>query len=387
MTHNNNTDINDNTINNINSSDDDDDDEVIEYSFNDDSNDVNTGDDNYESSLTNISYHEIVPMGQVCSTTTIFVGDLAYFTTEKDLLNLFRPFHPISIKIMRNSSTSKSMQYGFVEVILLLLNILLLLQFLLKVESVHFAEHAILTLNGKSFKGRTLRLNFASYKSQQLLSMDQMLINGHNNSFNNNNSVHVKFLASKGKNKKKKAVVTEELLTQIFTIFGEVVDCAIKESAFDKVNNYQYGYAFVHFAEINGALTAAGVYSNSLLDHIGISIKCTLSKNLMRSMATTLNINLPFMFNQFEGPHPYIMSYENYGPLPPSPYTMNGIHQQINPWNEFSELHSDHVNITDLMHPIQMIPMVSNENNIINYANMNSSNDFNDFRGNYFSNQ
>jgi len=162
-----------------------------------------------------------------------------------------------------------------------------------------------------------------------------------------------------------------------------VVDCAIKESAFDKVNNYQYGYAFVHFAEINGALTAAGVYSNSHLDHIGISIKCTLSKNLMRSMATTLNINLPFMFNQFEGPHPYIMSYENYGPLPPSPYTMNGIHHQINPWNEFSELHADPVNVSDLMHPIQMIPIVSKENiNMSNLENIGyqyyvgSSNDF-----------
>ena len=200
--------------------------------------------------------------------------------------------------------------------------------------------------------------------------MNQMLIPGHN-SFNNNNSVHVKFLATKGKNKKKKAVVTEELLTQIFTIFGEVVDCAIKESAFDKVNNYQYGYAFVHFAEINCALTAAGVYSNSHLDHIGMNIKCTLSKNLMRSMATMLDIDLPYMFNQqFGGPHQYIMGYENYGPLPPSPYTMNGINHHINPWNEFSELHSDHVNITDLMHPIQMIPMVSNEN--ISMSNIES---------------
>ena len=136
MTHNNNTDIDDeNTINtnniinddvnNNNNNNNNNNDEIIECSFNDGSNDVNTGDDKYESSLTSISYHEIVPMGQVCS--TIFVGDLAYFTTEKDLLNLFQPFHPISIKIMRNSSTSRSMQYGFVEVIsLLLLNTLLL---------------------------------------------------------------------------------------------------------------------------------------------------------------------------------------------------------------------------------------------------------------------
>jgi RNA recognition motif-containing protein len=291
------------------------------------------------------------------------------------------------------------MQYGFVEVIsLLLLNtlILLLLLLLLKFKSIHFAEHAILSLNGKSFKGRTLRLNFASYKSEQLVSMDQMLVHGYN-SFNNTNSVHVKFVSTV-KSKKRNAVITEELLTQIFTIFGEVVDCAIKESAFDKVNNYQYGYAFVHFAEINGALTAAGVYSNSHLDHIGMSIKCTLSKNLMRSMATTLNINsLPYMFNQFEGPHhPYIMGYENYGPLPPSPYMINGINHHINPWNEFSELHSDPVNVTDLMHPIQMMPMVSNDNNIINFANlenigyeyyMDSSNDYVDFRGNYNSNQ
>jgi len=77
------------------------------------------------------------------------------------------------------------------------------------------------------------------------------------------------------------------------------------------------------------------------------------------------------MFNQFEGPHhPYIMGYENYGPLPPSPYMINGINHHINPWNEFSELHSDPVNVTDLMHPIQMMPMVSNEN--INMSNLDN---------------
>ena len=68
---------------------------------------------------------------------------------------------------------------------------------------------------------------------------------------------------------KKNAIITEELLTQIFSIFGSIYDCAIKESAFDKVNNYQYGYAFVHFHDVGPALTAAGIYSNSHLDHLG----------------------------------------------------------------------------------------------------------------------
>lgn len=178
---------------------------------------------------------------------------------------MFQPFHPINVKIMRNSVTFKSMQYGFVEV-----------------ESVYFAESAIYALNGKSFKGRTLRLNFAAYKEQLIAdNMNQIVPYQHNHKgFSNSNSVHVKFV-SNVRNKKRKTTITEELLIQIFSIFGTIVDCAIKESAFDKVNNYQYGYAFVHFLDVGPALTAAGVYSNSHLDHLGyFCINLIITKTL-----------------------------------------------------------------------------------------------------------
>lgn len=120
-----------------------------------------------------------------------------------------------------------------------------------------------MALHGKCFKGRTLRLNFAAFKSAE-----QMIIYDTKSCISNNNSVHVKFVSTRS-SRPRKLIITEELLTNIFEIFGEVVDCAIKESAFDKANNYQYGYAFVHFREISAALSSAGVYSNSHLEHLG----------------------------------------------------------------------------------------------------------------------
>lgn len=74
----------------------------------------------------------------------------------------------------------------------------------------------------------------------------------------------------------------------------------------------------------------------------------------MRSMSTTLNINLPFV--QYDASHPYIMGYENYQPLPSSPYTIG--------WTEIptGEIHTvDAVNISDIM-SIPMIPIVAKEN-------------------------
>jgi|LauGreSBDMM110SN_4_FD.fasta_scaffold474422_1 hypothetical protein len=140
----------------------------------------------------------------------------------------------------------------------------------------YFAECAIYSLNGKSFKGRAIRLNFAAYKEQLVSdSMNQIVPFHHHQhnhkGFSNSNSVHVKFVSTV-KNRKRKTIITEELLIQIFSIFGAIVDCAIKESAFDKVNFYQYGYAFIHFLDIGPALTAAGVYSNSHLEHLGYYI-------------------------------------------------------------------------------------------------------------------
>jgi len=156
------------------------------------------------------------------TTTTIFVGDLAYFTNENDLIHLFLPFNPVNVKIMRNAMNMKSMQYAFISF-----------------GTVDDAENAIFALNGKRFKGRHLRINFAAYKSDLA---DHQLIPYHRKpTFSNANSVHVKFVSSI-KNKNRNSMITEELLSQIFTIFGTVYDCSIKESAFDNKNSCQYGY-------------------------------------------------------------------------------------------------------------------------------------------------
>ena len=165
-------------------------------------------------------------MIQASEPTTIFVGDLAYFTNENDLVQLFLPFNPLSVKIMRNVMTMKSMQYAFISFM-----------------STDDAENAMFSLNGKRFKGRNLRINFAAYKSDLAAGIDQQLIPYHHRKpiLPNANSVHVKFVSTI-KNRKKNAVITEELLSHIFSIFGSVYDCSIKESAFDNKNNCQYGY-------------------------------------------------------------------------------------------------------------------------------------------------
>lgn len=82
--------------------------------------------------LASFSYNEMIPMvetGALLTATTIFVGDLAFFCTEDDLLLLFQPFCPTSVKIMRNSITSKSMQYGYHYHLLLIFIIIIIIYF------------------------------------------------------------------------------------------------------------------------------------------------------------------------------------------------------------------------------------------------------------------
>jgi len=132
---------------------------------------------------------------QVIEPTTIFVGDLAYFTNENDLIQLFLPFNPLNVKIMRNPMTQKSMQYAFISF-----------------ASIDDAENAIFSLNGKRFKGRNLRINFAAYKSDLVAGISgigqQLIPYRHTKPvFTNANSVHVKFVSTV-KNKKKHLVIT-----------------------------------------------------------------------------------------------------------------------------------------------------------------------------------
>lgn len=73
--------------------------------------------------------------------TTLFLGDLSVFCTEKDIRKLFRSFGPIeAIRVKRGTSSKTNLSYGFIKFV--------------ERES---AENAFHQLNGVMFLGRALR--------------------------------------------------------------------------------------------------------------------------------------------------------------------------------------------------------------------------------------
>jgi len=81
--------------------------------------------------------------GEPC--VNIFVGNLAFTTTEQDLRQLFEPYGTVeTIRIMTDRETGRSRGFGFVEM-----------------PDSHAAQTAIDALNGTSLAGRALTVNEA----------------------------------------------------------------------------------------------------------------------------------------------------------------------------------------------------------------------------------
>ena len=75
----------------------------------------------------------------------IFVGNLAFTTTEQDLRQLFEPYGAVdTIRIMTDRETGRSRGFGFAEM-----------------PDSPAAESAIDALNGTPFAGRALTVNEA----------------------------------------------------------------------------------------------------------------------------------------------------------------------------------------------------------------------------------
>jgi RNA recognition motif-containing protein len=75
----------------------------------------------------------------------IFVGNLAFTTTEQDLRQLFEPYGTVdTIRIMTDRKTGRSRGFGFVEM-----------------PDSHEAQTAIDVLNGTQAAGRALTVNEA----------------------------------------------------------------------------------------------------------------------------------------------------------------------------------------------------------------------------------
>lgn len=87
-------------------------------------------------------------MYEKCS---IFVGNLAIFCTEKDILDAFSPFGQIlSISIKCDEETNKNLSYGFI-----------------KFATEQSAIQAIKCLNGMILCGRPLRVGKAMKEKQK----------------------------------------------------------------------------------------------------------------------------------------------------------------------------------------------------------------------------
>jgi RNA recognition motif-containing protein len=94
----------------------------------------------------------------VCTLTTgelcvnIFVGNLAFTTTEQDLRQLFEPYGTLeTVRIMTDRETGRSRGFGFVEM-----------------PDGYAAHSAIDALNGTSLAGRALTVNEARPREPRL---------------------------------------------------------------------------------------------------------------------------------------------------------------------------------------------------------------------------
>lgn len=82
----------------------------------------------------------------------IFVGDLSYFCTRQDLLDLFSQFGPVSSAVVRKSKSNEPLHYGFVEL------------------PSTCARKAVEVLQGTYFLGRKMRYGATGW-SQTTLNM------------------------------------------------------------------------------------------------------------------------------------------------------------------------------------------------------------------------
>jgi TolA-binding protein len=188
--------------------------------------------------------------------TSLFVGDLPKFCSESDLQQLFSPFGPLlDAKIKRNSTTGKTLSYGFVTF-----------------ASEANAQEALKAMDGNMFSGRKLRVRWAMYNAKGTTSTpgsQSQLIN----------SVYVRFVTPM-----LDRYITEEDLHFVFDGFGNVADASIKESSIDHRQGRQSGYGFVHFScdqgGIESAFKAVNAVDNANIANVVYNVE--LSKNLLK---------------------------------------------------------------------------------------------------------
>lgn len=215
------------------------------------------------------------------ASTSLFLGDLSVYCTEKDVFSLFQGFGPIeSIQLKRKSTSNGRPSYGFI-------------QFRFK-ES---AEEALRVMNGRVVHGRAIRLGWAEppkvnvkvttkrAEPRQLASTEFLERGLHIETA----QVHFSYVTSRT------APLKEDIFRNVFQHFGTVLDVAIKKSQYQQDKGVQTGYGFIHYPLTEEGVTSAMEAVKSLHELVLDSVKysCRVSHALeeyikLRSLGGTL---------------------------------------------------------------------------------------------------
>lgn len=141
--------------------------------------------------------------------STLFLGDLSPLCLEDTIEDLFAPYgQALKIRIKRNKESGRSLCYGFIQL-----------------SSQLVAAKAMKDLNGVVLFGRPIRIGWAMNKpSSEAVSAANAGVK------REGSSVHVKFSTFQSSEK-----YSDLVMTRVFSAFGEVVKCSIKQQSTDQV--------------------------------------------------------------------------------------------------------------------------------------------------------
>eukprot|EP01031_Cornospumella_fuschlensis_P040659 gene40659-49573_t len=158
-------------------------------------------------------------------------------------------------------------------------------------------EEAIRNLNGTTFLGRLIRVNWAE-RPIRAASASQ----SGGSERGGGGSKAVSALYVRYSTHKYRHSLTEQNLSQVFNRFGTVEEVRIKESSMDEYTGRQSGYCFIHYSAspegVQSAFQAVSCMNNAVV--AGILFNVEFSKNLLKQIAKNTAGNAPISFGYFQ---------------------------------------------------------------------------------------
>eukprot|EP01033_Poteriospumella_lacustris_P017637 gene17637-12627_t len=190
---------------------------------------------------------------------TVFVGNLSYFCTETVLRNVFQPYGTVQSAIIRKTKANQTLFYGFVQM-----------------KTSQEAANAVANLDGCFVQGRHMKVSIS--KSAQVKAAD-------NDHFI---QTRVSFITHNTRQQ-----VNETLLHRIFSRFGEVADCVVKQYEIThQPRARQCGYAYVYFLDVAAAKRAISSLCGDRREEIeSIRMDCKLSLESAQKLQDILSLD------------------------------------------------------------------------------------------------